>query len=45
MDAHSQMKCDFKTDLQQRRLKHIEELVKEVYKNQQVTKKDLEIRD
>jgi hypothetical protein len=39
------MAIDFSSDKAQTKLRHIEELIKEVYKNQQVSKKDLEIRD
>ena len=45
MDIHSQMKLTFTTDEAVKKLSHIEELIKEVYKNQQVNRKDLEIRD
>lgn len=45
MEAHSQMAIDFSSDKAQMKLGHIEKLIKEVYKNQQVSKKDLEIRD
>ena len=39
------MAIDFTSEKAQRKLKHIEELIKEVYKNQQVSKQDLEVRD
>lgn len=45
MEIHQQMAIDFTSERAQRQLRHIEELVKEVYKNQQVSIKDLEIRD
>lgn len=44
-EMHAQMKCNFKSESSQRKLRHIEQLIKEVYKNQLVSKKDLEIRD
>ena len=45
MEAHQQISLDMKTQKALEKLRHIEALIKEVYKNQQVTKKDLEIRD
>jgi hypothetical protein len=39
------MAIDFSSDKAQTKLRHIEELIKEVYKNLSNTKKDLEIRD
>jgi citrate lyase gamma subunit len=45
MELHSQIAIDFSSEKAQMKLRHIEELIKEVYKNQQVSKKDLEIRD
>jgi DNA polymerase sigma len=45
MELHSQIAIDFSSSQAQIKLRHIEELIKEVYKNQQVSKKDLEIRD
>jgi hypothetical protein len=38
MDIHQQMAIDFSSIKAQRKLKHIEELVKTVYINQQVDK-------
>jgi uncharacterized protein (DUF305 family) len=34
MDNHQQMAIDFTSEKAQKKLKHIEELIKEVYKNQ-----------
>lgn len=34
MEIHQQMSIDFSNDAAQRQLRHIEELIKEVYKNQ-----------
>lgn len=45
MQLHSQIAIDFSSEKAQTKLVHIEELIKEVYKNQQVSKIDLEIRD
>lgn len=42
---HSVARLNFKNESALRKLQHIELLIKEVYNNQQVSKKDLEIRD
>lgn len=44
-EMHAQLKNNFKTEAAQRKLAHIEQLIKEVYKNQLVDKSDLEVRD
>jgi hypothetical protein len=44
-DLHHHKKMNFQSQRTQLKLNHIEELIKEVYKNQRVSKRDLEIRD
>ncbi len=39
------MQIDFNSEKAQLKLRHIEQMIQEVYKNQQVSKKDLEIRN